>query len=483
MAIAFSIFSESMEKSRQKPHALLIAYPLQGHIIPAIHLATKLASNGFTVTFVNTEAIHHQTLRAQNNNNDDIFAGARASSLDIRYELVSDGLPVALDRSLNHDQFMAALLYVLSAHIEELVKKIMGSDNPITCIIADTFFVWPATVSKKFGIRYVSFWTETALVYSLYYHMHLLRLHGHFGSYDNREDTITYIPGVAEIEPTDLMSYLQETDTSSVVHQIIFKAFEEAKGADYVICNTVQELESETISALHVNKPFYAIGPIFPPSFNKRSRTSTSLWTESNCTQWLDSKPKGSILYISFGSYAHLSKKDLEEIACGVLNSKIGFIWVLRPDIVSSDDPEPLPKGFMEESRERGMVVPWCCQTEVLSHVSVGGFLTHCGWNSVLESIWSGVPMLCFPLLTDQFTNRKLVVHDWKVGIDLGGKGKADRMEVSKKIKCLMDGGEFKKEIIEVRRALENAISPNGSSVKNFDSFIGDLMSQCVQKS
>lgn len=186
------------------------------------------------------------------------------------------------------------------------------------------------------------------------------------------------------------MSYLQETDTSSVVHQIIFKAFEQAKAADYVICNTVQELEPETILALNANQPFYAIGPIFAPSFRNTSPSTTiatSLWTEFNCKQWLDSKPKGSILYISFGSYAHLSKKDLEEIACGVLKSEVGFIWVLRHDIVSSDEVEPLPKGFMEESKERGIVVPWCCQTEVLAHDSVGGFLTHCGWNSVLESI------------------------------------------------------------------------------------------------
>ncbi|KAM0949686.1 putative 7-deoxyloganetin glucosyltransferase [Dioscorea sansibarensis] len=196
---------------------------------------------------------------------------------------------------------------------------------------------------------------------------------------DNGEDTIIYIPGVPEIEPSDLMSYLQETDTSSVVHQIIFKAFEQAKAADYVICNTVQELEPETILALNANQPFYAIGPIFVPSVRNSTSPSTaiatSLWTEFNCKQWLDSKPRASILYMSFGSYAHLSKRDLEEIACGVLKSEVGCIWVLRPDIVSSDEVEPLPKGFMDESKERGMVVPWYCQTEVLAHDSVGEHL------------------------------------------------------------------------------------------------------------
>ena len=120
------------QSHKKKSHVLLIAYPLQGHIIPSVHLATKLASNGFTVTFVNTESIHHQTSKAHKNNNNNIanniFTGVRNSGLDIRYEIISDGLPIAFDRSLNHDQFMASLLHVISAHVEELVKKLMSSN-------------------------------------------------------------------------------------------------------------------------------------------------------------------------------------------------------------------------------------------------------------------------------------------------------------------------------------------------------------------
>ena len=222
------------------------------------------------------------------------------------------------------------------------------------------------------------------------------------------------------IAPSDLTSYLQDTDASTVCHQINSKAFEGAHDADFILCNTVQELEPETISALQSERPFYAVGPIFPEGFTK-SKIATSLWAESDCTQWLDSKPAGSVLYISFGSYAHVSKEELEEIAYGVRDSEANFLWVLRSDIVSSNDPDPLPRGFAEETKDRGLVVTWCCQIEVLAHKSVGGFLTHCGWNSTLESVWSEVPLLCFPLLTDQFTNRKLVVRDWRVGIDLGG--------------------------------------------------------------
>ncbi|XP_022732386.1 UDP-glycosyltransferase 86A2-like [Durio zibethinus] len=466
-----------MAERTQKPHAIFIPYPLQGHVIPSVHLAIKLASKGFTITFINTHAIHHQTTKAQPEVEPDIFSTVRESGMDIRYTTVSDGLPVGFDRSLNHDQFMAALLHVFSAHVEDVVSQIIRSGERVHCLIADTFFVWPSKIAKKFGLLYVSYWTEPALVFTLYYHLDLLRVNGHFGCQDCREDTIDYIPGVPAVEPRDMMSYLQETDITSVCHQIIFHAFEDAKNADFVLCNTVQELELATISALRAKVPFYAIGPIFPPGFTK-SIVATSLWAESDCTQWLDKKPHGSVLYVSFGSYAHVKKTDLIEIANGLLLSKVNFLWVLRPDIVSSDDADPLPVGFKEVVGDRAVIIPWCCQNAVLAHQAIGGFLTHCGWNSILESAWCKVPLLCYPLLTDQFTNRKLVVDDWKTGINLINKKPITKEEVSDNINRLMSGksgDHYRNKVKEVKETLENALTPSGSAEKNMDQFIKEL--------
>ncbi|XP_047045293.1 UDP-glycosyltransferase 86A1-like [Lolium rigidum] len=469
-----------------KPHAVVLVYPLQGHVIPVTHLALRLAARGFAVTVVNTEAVHHQTARALGVDpaGYDAFADARASALpetmDVRYELVSDGLPVGFDRSLHHDEFMGALLKAFSGNVEEVLRRVVV-DPAATCLVTDTFFVWPATLARKLGITYVSFWTEPALIFNLYYHVHLLNKNGHFGCNEPRKDTITYIPGVPAIEPHELMSYLQETDTTSVVHRIIFKAFEEARGADYVLCNTVEELEPSTIAALRAEKPFYAVGPIFPAGF-ARSTVATSMWAESDCSSWLDAQPAGSVLYISFGSYAHVTKQELHEIAGGVLASGARFLWVMRPDIVSSDDPDPLPEGFAAASAGRGLVVPWCCQVEVLSHAAVGGFLTHCGWNSVLESVWAGVPMLCFPLLTDQFTNRRLVVREWRVGVPIGDRGSVFTDEVRARIEGVMsgkEGEELRQAVKKVRATLEAAAAPGGSSQRSFDEFIDELTRRC----
>ncbi|KAM0852109.1 hypothetical protein ACQ4PT_051979 [Festuca glaucescens] len=165
---------------RTKPRAVVIPFPLQGHVIPAAHLALRLAARGFAVTFVNTESVHQQMAGALGLGVDldryDIFAGAGA---DVRYELVSDGFRLGFDRSLNHDQYMEGVLHVLPAHVEELLRRVVV-DPASTCLVADTFFVSPATLARKLGVPCVSFWTQPALSFALYHHMDLLAKHGHF---------------------------------------------------------------------------------------------------------------------------------------------------------------------------------------------------------------------------------------------------------------------------------------------------------------
>ncbi|KAF2292175.1 hypothetical protein GH714_014778 [Hevea brasiliensis] len=391
-----------MAEKHKKPHAIVFAYPLQGHIVPVVHLALKLASHGFTITFINptpSTITHPRPIP----------------------KLVQSCLP----RPAN--QFLAALLHVFSAHAEEVVAKIVASGEDVHCLIADTFFVWPSKIAKKFDLVHVSFWTEPALVFTLYYHWDLLRLNGHFDCQDCREDTIDYIPGVKAIEPKDTTSYLQETDTTSICHQIIYSCFIDTKNADFVLCNTVQELEHDTISALQAKIPYYAIGPIFPNDFSK-TIVATSLWSESQCTKWLDKRPHASVLYVSFGSYAHVTKNDLVEIASGLSLSKVSFVLVLRPDVVSSDDADPLPVGFKEEVADRALLY--------------------------------------------------LVVDDWKIGINLSNKKVISKEEVSDNINRLMSGeskDEFKNSIKEIKKTLESAVSPSGSSEKNMLQFIKDL--------
>ncbi|KAL2472373.1 UDP-glycosyltransferase 86A1 [Abeliophyllum distichum] len=434
-----------MAESSQKPHAIMFALPFQGHITPSVNLAMKLASKGCTITFVHTEFVHQMLSKSSEV---DLFSEAHELGLDIRYKTIFDGFPVEFDR------FLHAIEY------------------------------WE---TMKYNLVNVSFWTEPALVFSIAYHLDLLRENGHFPCKDNVEESINYIPGVSSINTRDLMPYLKESSISTLVQKVVMKIFDDqVKKADFILQNTVQELESETISALNQEQPTYAIGPINFSVNSTKPVISQNLWPQTDTKTWLDSKPPSSVLYVSFGSLDQTSEQIIQEIAHGLLLSKLSFIWVVRKDIVSSNDTDVLPVGFVEKIRDQGLVVEWCNQNMVLSHPAIGGFLTHCGWNSILESIWCGVPMICYPLASDQPTNRKLVVDDWKIGINLCNGESVTRKEVAEKIHNLMSGtisDELGMEIKKVRTILQNALAVDGSSEKFFDQFIKDLKAKIQVKS
>ncbi|PON60320.1 UDP-glucuronosyl/UDP-glucosyltransferase [Parasponia andersonii] len=463
-------------QSTIKPHAVMIPIHYQGHVTPTINLALKLASKGFTITFVNTENIHHQitksSLKKQSKESEedhdidiDIFAGARNSGLDIRYKTISDGFPLSYDRTRNRAEFNEANLKVFPAHVDELLGHLVQDDPSVSCLITDTFYTWTSRIARKYNLVNISFWTQPALAFIS------------LGPSNTRVDTIDYIPGVKAIEPKDLTSFLQSTNTTSLARRIIDTAFNDVKNADFILINAVQELENDTISAIQEKQPFFAVGPIIPSGVT-RGLVPTSLRTESDCNNWLNTKPQGSVLYVSFGSSIRSRKSDIDEIAQGLVLSQVDFIWVLRPDAVSYEEPYVLPDGFEEKTKNKGLVVPWCSQIEVLSHGAVGGFMTHCGWNSVLESLWCGVPLLCFPLLAEQPTNRKLVVDDWRIGVNLCDSKPLTGLEVAEKINRLMSGKsaeDLREQTFKVRQTVERALAAEGLSQKNLNQFISDV--------
>ncbi|KAK6147043.1 hypothetical protein DH2020_017955 [Rehmannia glutinosa] len=293
------------------------------------------------------------------------------------------------------------------------------------------------------------------------------------GNVDHVE--IDYIPGVQSISTKDLMSYL--VDPECVVREGLYVGlFLDNKKADFILHNTVHELESEALSALNKHQPNYAIGPANFYKDNATNTVSKSFWPQSDYAKWLDSKSPGSVLYVSFGSLVQFSKQVIEEIAYGLLLSEVNFIGVVREGILSCGDTNVLPIGFEDETKDRGLIIPWCDQIMVLSNPAVGGFLTHNGWNSTVESMWCGVPMICYPIAYDQITNTKLVVDDWKIGIRLCDHGTSvDRKVVAEKIKSFMSEKRLREEAEKVKETYHNALKSDGSSERNFDQFINDL--------
>lgn len=284
----------------------------------------------------------------------------------------------------------------------------------------------------------------------------------------------------------DLPSFLQATQMSDFMLHAIFLSLQSVREADWVLANSVYELETEPIQySLHSATPLCSVGPLLPSGyFNNHPPL------EFDFSMWLDSKPANSVIYISFGASARVSKAQIEEIAIGLLQSKISFIWMLPPQTMCSNGSliEILPHGYLEKIEDNGigLVIPkWSDHLHytVLSHHSIGGFVSHCDWNSVLQSLCMGVPLLGFPLYADQYTNCKLVSDEMDIALKVehGGVNGAlvERMEIAKKVKALIRGKEgrkARKKIKRLKRVARKAAIQGGSSDKNFDNFVEELI-------
>lgn len=170
-----------------------------------------------------------------------------------------------------------------------------------------------------------------------------------------------------------------------------------------------------------------------------------------------------------------MSMQDVIEFGWGLINSDHYFLWIIRPDIVVGESAV-LPPEFEEHVKKRGFIARWCPQEKVLNHPAVGGFLTHCGWGSTIESLSAGVPMICWPYLWDQLTNCRYICKEWDVGFEMGKEVK--REEVTNLVQELMgDGGESKR--LKAREWQEKACvatGPNGSSSLNVNNLVEEII-------
>lgn len=197
---------------------------------------------------------------------------------------------------------------------------------------------------------------------------------------------------------------------------------------------------------------------------------------EEKIINWLDSKDKNSVVYVSFGSVSKLEEEQMKELAWGLKAANATFLWVIK----EPEAQNKLPKTFIEETKEMGMVVKWCSQVQVLAHKSVGCFITHCGWNSVLEALTCGVPMVAMPQWADQMTNAKFVEDVWKVGVRVSPKdgGIVRRKEIEFCVRKVMEGEKSRKLRQNGRRWMKlakEAVNENGTSNKNIDDFVAHL--------
>ncbi|CAK9171967.1 unnamed protein product [Ilex paraguariensis] len=257
------------------------------------------------------------------------------------------------------------------------------------------------------------------------------------------ETIIDWIPSMKGIRLKDFPSFIRTTDPNDFMLKVIISEFEKAKKASAIILNSFDELKHDVIDALSsILPPIYSVGPL--PILqnhiqdNDLKLLGLNLWKEeSECLQWLDTKEHKSVVYVNFGSFTVMTPNQMIEFAWGLANSSQNFLWIIRSDLVIGD-LAVLPPEFVDEIKDRGMLARWCPQEKVLGHPAIGGFLTHCGWNSTLESISAGVPMICWPFFADQQTNCWFCCSQWGIGMEI--ENDATRNKIESFVRELMNG-------------------------------------------
>ena len=260
-----------------------------------------------------------------------------------------------------------------------------------------------------------------------------------------------------------------------VLFGYVFRVNQAVKLSNWLLCNSFYELD---LSACNLIPDILPIGPLL--ASNHPSHTAGNFWPEdSACLKWLDKQPASSVIYVAFGSIAMLSQHQFNELALGLQLVGRPFLWVVRSRFTNGVTAE-FPEGFMDRVSGNGRIVSWTDQEKVLAHPSIACFLSHCGWNSTLESVSMGVPFLCRPQFSDQFLNRDYICDIWKVGLELDqdGNGIISKHKIKTKIEELLCADGIKANALKLKDKANESVSKDGSSSKNFKAFI-EAMKQC----
>lgn len=453
-----------------RPRVLLLCSPCMGHLIPFAELARRLvADHGLAATL--------------------LFASATSAPSE-QYLAVAAAVPDAIDLvALPAPPPVAALppstptrerveLAVVSnvPRIREIARE-LGAAAPLVALVVDMVGVVARDVAAELGVPLYMFFTSPWMTLSLLLHLPEIDA-TRAGEHRDATEPIR-LPGCVPIHAHDLpLSML--ADRSSNTYAGFLSMAKDVARVDGILVNTFHELEpavGEGLDGLQLQLPVHPVGPL--------------VWTrpvgvdnDHKCMSWLDQQPRGSVVYVSFGSGGTLTWQQTAEMALGLELSQCRFIWAVKRPHQSStigaffgtqkgDEHIPLdflPEGFMERTRGMGLVTQsWSPQTAILGHPSIGCFVTHCGWNSVLESVMNGVPMVAWPLYAEQ--NMNAAMMEVQVGVAVRAKVGADRFirkeEVANGIRRAMVGEEaerLRKRSSELRGQSAHALSKDGCS-------------------
>ncbi|CAN4080827.1 unnamed protein product [Withania somnifera] len=454
---------QQQEDASTIPHVLIFPLPLQSTINSMLQLAELLCLADMRVTFLNTNHNQQRLLRYSNvQSRFEQYPG-------FRFLTISDGLPE--DHRRSAEQFgdiISSLQTVAEPFLKEMLSTL--ADEPVTCVIPEGLFYYAVDIGNDMGVPVIIFDTISPSCFSVYLCLPKLIEAGVLPFKGNDLDAlVTHIPTMEGVlRRRDLPHFCLMDYRTDLNSQAVFKEIERIPKARGLILNSFEDLDGPFLSCIRSYIPkTYTVGPLHLNLVTRLAAKAAPLLLSSN-SLWEEDHTSihsiGSVIYVSFGSLAILSRNEILEFWHGLLNSRVKFLWVMRPNMLKGcESHDQLMKELVDGCNGTGYIVSWAPQKMVLAHPSVGGFITHCGWNSTLESVIEGKPMISWPQ------------YFWKIGLDM--KDICDRFVVEKMIKDLIGTkkDEYKKSVEKLSQLAKRSAQEGGLSYHNLDCLIDDI--------
>jgi hypothetical protein len=457
-----------------------------------VDTARIFAKHGVNVTIITTQA---NALLFKKSMDSDIISGYSIKTSVIQFPSAQVGLPEGIENI--KDGTSLEMLGKISHGISLLQEQIeiLFQDLHPDCIVSDMFYPWTVESAAKLGVPRIYYYSSSYFSSCAAHFIRKYKPHESLVS-DSQKFSIPGIPHNIELTSLQLEEYFRTRSDFSDFLDVIYESESRSYGTLY---NSFHELESdyEQLYKTTMKIKAWSVGPV-STWINKDGETE-NIAVDSELLNWLNSKENDSVLYVSFGSLTRLSHAQIVEIAHGLENSSHNFIWVVRKIDGVEDDFLKDFEQRMKESKKGYIIWNWAPQLLILNHTATGGIVTHCGWNSILESLNAGLPMIAWPMFAEQFYNEKLLVDVLKIGVSVGSKvnkfwpsvGDDDndvvrREEIAKAVKVLMgrgdESGEFRRRARKLCDEAKKSIEEGGSSYNNLIHFIDEIKSLKISR-
>ncbi|KAF8042706.1 hypothetical protein BT93_A1133 [Corymbia citriodora subsp. variegata] len=489
-----------MSSPPQSVHIVFVPLLAQGHMIPMVDMAQTFASRGAVATIYTTPVNAHRFRTTIDRSSK---LGMPIQLVEIPFPCEEVGLPIGYENlDILPSPELLTKFYDAMGKLQEPIEKHLRERTPApSCIISDKYIFWSSETAQRFGIPRFVFHAMGCFPV----------LSAHNVKHSDCLDSITSdlepfeVPGMPKgfkITKAQLPGNSVRRQDFEVFHGKIQEAELAAQG---VVLNSFDDLEHGCIEAYQkvIGKRVWCVGPVSLCNKNESDifrRGNEASSDAEKCMAWLDSMKPRSVIYACLGSLCRLAPSQLMELGRGLGASQQPFVWVIKRGEGDSElENWLMEERFEERVKGRGIVIRgWAPQVAMLSHLAIGGFLTHCGWNSALEGMCSALPMITWPLFSEQFVNEVLVVDILRMGVRVGAKvpvrwGEERKVgilvredDIARAIHALVsedeEGEERRKRAAELGEKARQAMQEGGSSHSNVSRVLQYIMAGPTQE-